>query len=108
MRTDFLPNARSQLDADHFGLDRVKRRLTEYLAVVRLRALIAQEVEMEQTKAQEVALKDAIEDKDKYKTSKDLVRAGEIPSPIQGLPKVTKTIKAPILLCVSHPTLITR
>ncbi|TFY75287.1 hypothetical protein EWM64_g8725, partial [Hericium alpestre] len=33
----FLANARSQLDADHFGLERVKRRLIEYLAVVRLR-----------------------------------------------------------------------
>ncbi|KAI0267941.1 hypothetical protein BGY98DRAFT_1021429 [Russula aff. rugulosa BPL654] len=37
----------SQLDADHFGLDYVKRRLTEYLAVVRLRALIAQDAEIE-------------------------------------------------------------
>jgi hypothetical protein len=24
MRSDFLPNAKSQLDADHFGLDKVK------------------------------------------------------------------------------------
>jgi len=28
----------TQLDADHFGLDQIKRRLIEYLAVVRLRA----------------------------------------------------------------------
>jgi len=52
---------KSQFDADHFGLDKVKRRLTEYLPVVRLRALIAQDAEMEQTKAQEVTLKKAIE-----------------------------------------------
>jgi hypothetical protein len=69
-------------DADHFGLDKVKRRLTEYLAVVRLRALIAQEAEMEQIKAQEVVLR--------------------------GPCKVTKTIKAPILLCVSHLSLTAR
>jgi ATP-dependent Lon protease len=81
-RSDFLPNAMSQLDADHFGLDKVKRRPTEYLAVVRLRALTAQEAKMEQVKAQEVVLKDAIEDqKDKDKTSEALVRAGETQSP---------------------------
>jgi ATP-dependent Lon protease len=33
----FLANARAQLDADHFGLDKVKRRLIEFLAVVRLK-----------------------------------------------------------------------
>lgn len=31
----FLRNARAQLDSDHFGLEKVKRRLIEYLAVVR-------------------------------------------------------------------------
>jgi hypothetical protein len=72
-----------------------------------------QEAEMEQVKAQEVVLKDAIED-DKDKTSEALVRAGETPPPsptsmeIHGPRKVTKTIKAPILLCVSHQTLIAR
>jgi hypothetical protein len=96
-----------QLDGDHFGLDKVKRRLTAYLAVVRLRALIAQEAEMEQVKAQEV-LKDAIEDqKDKDKASEALVRAGETQSPsptsieIQGPCKVSKIIK--VLLCL-HDT----
>jgi hypothetical protein len=45
------------LDADYLGLDKVKRRLTDYLVVVRLRALIAQDAEMEQVKAQKVALR---------------------------------------------------
>ena len=31
----FLRNARAQLDNDHFGLEKVKRRLIEYLAVLR-------------------------------------------------------------------------
>jgi ATP-dependent Lon protease len=35
----FLPNARAQLDADHFGLDKIKIRLIEYLAVLRLKEL---------------------------------------------------------------------
>jgi hypothetical protein len=70
--------------------------------------LIAQEAEVEQVKAQEVVLKDAIEDqKYKDKASEALVRAGETSSPsptsmeIQGPRKATKPIKAPILLCVS-------
>jgi ATP-dependent Lon protease len=116
-RSDFLPNAKWQLDADHYGLDKIKRRLIEYLAVVRLRALIAQEAEMEQAKVQEVTLKRAIEDsaaasderKEQDKSRKALVKAGDmpvlIPSPlateVQGARKAAKTIKAPILLCVT-------
>lgn len=35
----FLSKARKQLDADHYGLDKIKKRLIEYLAVVRLKEL---------------------------------------------------------------------
>jgi ATP-dependent Lon protease len=35
----FLKKAKEQLDADHFGLDKIKQRLIEYLAVVRLKHL---------------------------------------------------------------------
>ena len=45
----------------HFGLDKVKRRLIEYLVVVRLWALIAQEARVDQTKAQEVTLRKAFD-----------------------------------------------
>jgi ATP-dependent Lon protease len=34
---DFLNKAKKQLDDDHFGIDRVKERLLQYLAVLRLR-----------------------------------------------------------------------
>jgi ATP-dependent Lon protease len=37
----FLSKARKQLDADHYGLDRIKKRLIEYLAIVRLKELAA-------------------------------------------------------------------
>lgn len=37
----FLSKARKQLDADHYGLDKIKKRLIEYLAVVRLKELAA-------------------------------------------------------------------
>jgi ATP-dependent Lon protease len=35
----FLTNARAQLDADHFGLEKIKKRLIEYLAVLRLKEI---------------------------------------------------------------------
>jgi ATP-dependent Lon protease len=41
----FLNAAQSQLDADHFGLDKIKKRLIEYLAVVRLKEMKAAEQE---------------------------------------------------------------
>src|SRR5712691_5477693 len=79
--------AKSQFDAHHIGSDKVKRRLLKDVAVVRLRALIAQEAEADQTKAQEVAPKKTIEvpsaddeQKKKGKALKDLVEASEIPT----------------------------
>ncbi|KAI0830162.1 ATP-dependent protease La [Trametes gibbosa] len=38
----FLDNARKQLDEDHYGLEKIKKRLIEYLAVVRLKQLQAE------------------------------------------------------------------
>ena len=115
-RSDFLGKSKSQLDSDHYGLEKVKRRLIEYLAVVRLRALIAQEAEVEQAKAQEVTLKKAIDepaanvsepDNQKENACRALIKAGEIPAPPQLPVPVSsqsqslsraKAIKAPILL----------
>lgn len=37
----FLSKAREQLDADHYGLEKIKKRLIEYLAIVRLKELAA-------------------------------------------------------------------
>jgi hypothetical protein len=65
---------------------------------------------MEQVKAEEVVLKDTIEDQ-KYtdKASNALVRSGETSSSATSMEmrKVTKTIRAP-MLCISHPNLIGR
>ncbi|KAG6836975.1 hypothetical protein H0H93_016928 [Arthromyces matolae] len=38
----FLASARAQLDSDHFGLEKIKKRLIEYLAVVRLKEINAE------------------------------------------------------------------
>ncbi|KAF8463482.1 putative LON domain serine protease [Kalaharituber pfeilii] len=38
-----MTRAREVLDRDHYGLEKVKKRVLEYLAVLRLRAMLAQE-----------------------------------------------------------------
>ncbi|KAG2107624.1 Lon protease C-terminal proteolytic domain-containing protein [Suillus discolor] len=78
----FLTRARAQLDADHYGLDQIKRRLMEYLAVVRLRAV----ADTTQTQAQG----------DTLSTDASL---GVTPAP----PKKSKGVKGPILLFVGPP-----
>ncbi|KAF8154157.1 Lon protease C-terminal proteolytic domain-containing protein [Crassisporium funariophilum] len=50
----FLTAARTQLDADHFGLEKIKKRLIEYLAVVRLKELNAEREALEDRKRVEV------------------------------------------------------
>lgn len=42
---DTLNRARKQLDEDHYGLDKVKKRLLEYLAVLRLKQAINDDVD---------------------------------------------------------------
>ncbi|KAG1834990.1 Lon protease C-terminal proteolytic domain-containing protein [Suillus subalutaceus] len=78
----FLTRARAQLDADHYGLDQIKRRLMEYLAVVRLRAI----ADAAQTQAQG------------NNPSTDTF-PGATPTP----PTKSKGVKGPILLFVGPP-----
>ncbi|KAL7950248.1 ATP-dependent protease La [Trichoderma barbatum] len=49
---DTLTKARKQLDHDHYGLDKVKRRLIEYLAVLRLKQSINDDMEEQIRKAE--------------------------------------------------------
>ncbi|KAM0261701.1 hypothetical protein ACHAQJ_002153 [Trichoderma viride] len=49
---DTLTKARKQLDLDHYGLDKVKRRLIEYLAVLRLKQSINDDMEQQIRKAE--------------------------------------------------------
>ncbi|KAG1807789.1 Lon protease C-terminal proteolytic domain-containing protein [Suillus subaureus] len=78
----FLTRARAQLDADHYGLDQIKRRLMEYLAVVRLRAI----ADAAQTQAQ-------------GNTPSTDTSPGATPTP----PTKSKGVKGPILLFVGPP-----
>jgi ATP-dependent Lon protease len=52
---DALPRARKQLDDDHYGLEKVKKRLLEYLAVLKLKQSINEDVNAQVAKAEEEA-----------------------------------------------------
>ncbi|EFQ30582.1 ATP-dependent protease La [Colletotrichum graminicola M1.001] len=53
---DTLARARKQLDEDHYGLDKVKKRLVEYLAVLRLKQSINDDVDEQINKAEQEAV----------------------------------------------------
>jgi ATP-dependent Lon protease len=50
---DTLSRARKQLDDDHYGLEKVKKRLLEYLAVLKLKQSINDDVNTQIAKAEE-------------------------------------------------------
>lgn len=49
---DTLTKARKQLDDDHYGLDKVKKRLIEYLAVLRLKQSVNEDLELQMRQAE--------------------------------------------------------
>ena len=62
----FLDRARKQLDDDHYGLDKVKKRLLEYLAVLRLKAELdkAERAKEMATRGDDKVLRDTLSGKD--------------------------------------------
>ena len=100
---NFITRAREQLDADHYGLDKVKRRLIEYLAVLRLHQLAA-DAELKAEKEEE-----AKREAETVEQSKALVvrpkddqnmEAPLIPAPQEKIPRKRSrnAVKGPILL----------
>ncbi|CAG8954689.1 hypothetical protein HYFRA_00004611 [Hymenoscyphus fraxineus] len=51
--SDTLSRARKQFDEDHYGLEKVKKRLLEYLAVLKLKQSINKDLNTELAKAEE-------------------------------------------------------
>ncbi|KNZ81783.1 Lon protease like protein 2, peroxisomal [Termitomyces sp. J132] len=91
----FLTAARAQLDADHFGLEKIKKRLIEYLAVVRLKELNA-----EHDSREEEAHKMVVPyDKNKQQPSKPSPTSVPVKSGRLG----KKGVKGSILLLVGPP-----
>ncbi|KAF8064020.1 ATP-dependent protease La [Lyophyllum atratum] len=101
----FLTAARAQLDSDHFGLEKIKKRLIEYLAVVRLKELNA-----EREAHAEDARRTQQEASGKEKKDADMAvvphdKDQQRPQPAPGKPGRLgkKGVKGPILLFVGPP-----
>ncbi|TGZ80857.1 ATP-dependent protease La [Ascodesmis nigricans] len=91
-----LSRARKQLDDDHYGLEKIKKRLLEYLAVLRLK----RQIELEKA-AKEVSTPSESAGKELVKASD--VKAGKIP-PQNSTPEKLRIVdKSPILLLVGPP-----
>ncbi|KAF5381932.1 hypothetical protein D9757_007544 [Collybiopsis confluens] len=108
----FLADARAQLDSDHYGLDKVKKRLIEYLAVVKLKELaeIAEETRLAlraQKSNEHGSLEEVADTADVQGREKELqvVLHETQPSAENKLERARKPkgVKGPILLFVGPP-----
>ena len=97
-----LKRARKQLDDDHYGLQRIKKRLLEYLAVLRLKLAVNADIEAQIAQAKaEVAPQDNDTEQVDHKPSRT--------DPILDSPKIQilqskrRVDKSPILLLVGPP-----
>ncbi|TFY58724.1 hypothetical protein EVJ58_g6240 [Rhodofomes roseus] len=111
---NFLSKARAQLDADHYGLEKIKKRLIEYLAVVRLKELQAEKegqsvvLEGEKNAAQaqqqdiQTSKEQQVDGRDDSKALVSVPKGLPMPSPVPK-PSTRKSVKGPILLFVGPP-----
>lgn len=97
-----LKRARKQLDDDHYGLEKIKKRLLEYLAVLRLKQSTNQDVERQVAELS----KDLDASKENADTDDVPVSESEkaaIDAKLQLLESKRMTDKSPILLLVGPP-----
>ncbi|CAM1511514.1 Fc.00g090270.m01.CDS01 [Cosmosporella sp. VM-42] len=100
-----LRKARRQLDDDHYGLDKVKKRLIEYLAVLRLKQSINDDVDLKIKKAEDEADKpEPSKDEDGQELSEVVEEAAkpEI-AKLQILKSQRMVDKSPIMLLAGPP-----
>ncbi|KAM6482708.1 ATP-dependent protease La [Trichoderma sp. SZMC 28011] len=106
---DTLTKARKQLDLDHYGLDKVKKRLIEYLAVLRLKQSINDDMEEQIRKAEAdaAAVEKTITDgKDRDANSEEIAKSDASESELAKLQvlKSKRTVdKSPIMLLIGPP-----
>ncbi|KAF2829513.1 ATP-dependent protease La [Ophiobolus disseminans] len=98
--TGTLIKAKKQLDDDHYGLDKIKKRLLEYLAVLKLKEQANRSIDdqiralTETPEAEEEAKEQEVEDKAPREQSEQELRL---------LEKKRMVDKSPILLLVGPP-----
>ena len=101
-----LTRARKQLDDDHYGLEKVKKRLLEYLAVLRLKQSINDDVELQIKQAEEEVGSVALLEGDKEKATPDPTLEEKIKANglrLEVLKSKRMTDKSPILLLAGPP-----
>ena len=96
---DTLMRARKQLDDDHYGLDKIKKRLLEYLAVLRLKQSINADLDAEIAKAKEESGQ-----AEQSESSEPAVNEPSFDSAKVQILQSKRTVdKSPILLLVGPP-----
>lgn len=101
----FLKKAKEQLDSDHFGLEKIKKRLIEYLAIVRLKALQTEIDAKHDAEVQQAQL--AVVPKNEGKVNNSTADEKPGPPPPKPLTPKRKPTKGPILLYVIYNCLFT-
>ena len=95
-----LKRARKQLDDDHYGLQKIKKRLLEYLAVLRLKQALNSDINVQISKARAEA---APPRDDQLDSESPRVETDADSPKIQILQSKRRVDKSPILLLVGPP-----
>ena len=96
-----LKRARKQLDDDHYGLDKIKKRLLEYLAVLKLKQAVNADLEAQ---SKEAAREANIMRKDREGEATSDLRESDVDIAKIQILKTKRTVdKSPILLLVGPP-----
>ncbi|KAI9842502.1 MAG: hypothetical protein M1837_007096 [Sclerophora amabilis] len=98
--TDTLARARRQLDDDHYGLEKIKKRLLEYLAVLRLKQSVNSDLE---SQIDGIAKENADSEEAGHSENSSGEELGVSDSKIQILKSKQMVDKSPILLLVGPP-----
>ena len=96
-----LKRARKQLDDDHYGLEKIKKRLLEYLAVLRLKQAVNADLELQIAEASKN--KDAVKEVRGGDSDFSSSEADMDITKIQILKSKRRVDKSPILLLVGPP-----
>jgi ATP-dependent Lon protease len=98
-----IARARKQLDDDHYGLEKIKKRLLEYLAVLKLKKAVNADLEAQIAKLHNDENQTKESEEGENKVESKAAVAEPSPAEIQILEKKRMLDKAPILLLVGPP-----
>lgn len=104
--SDTLQRARKQLDDDHYGLEQIKKRLLEYLAVLKLKQSVNVDIERQIAQVSEqltASKKEAEKEIDTESTSPSQPENEVLQTKLHILKSKRTVDKSPILLLVGPP-----